>query len=62
MLERKKKMFPSIAKDIKGVWFFSFLLKAICFQTLGCLFFYFFMSYYKILTKYKKSKYVIFSK
>ena len=55
-------MFPSMAKDIKGVCFFIFLLKTICFQTLGCLFFYFFMSYYKILTKYKKSKYVIFSK
>ena len=51
-----------MAKDIKGVCFFIFLLKTICFQTLGCLYFYFFMFYYKILTKYKKSKYVIFSK
>ena len=39
-----------------------FLLKVICFQNLGCLFFYFFMTYYKLFTKYKKLKYITFSK
>ena len=45
-----------------GVCFFGFLLKAIQFQNLGCLFFYFFMTYYKLFTKQKKSKYIAFSK
>ena len=45
-----------------GVCFFGFLLKAICFQNLSYLFFYFFMIYYKLFTKHKKPKYVAFSK
>ena len=35
----------------KGVCFFNFLLKIICFQTLNYLFFYFFVTYYKFLDK-----------
>ena len=38
-------------QDAGGVCFFGFLLKAICFQNLGCLFFYFFLTYYKLFTK-----------
>ena len=36
---------------LRGCLFFYFLLKVICFQTLGRLFFYFFMTYYKLFTK-----------
>ena len=34
-----------------SICFFDFLLKTICFQNLGYLFFYFFISYYKLFTK-----------
>ena len=40
-----------ISLHLGGVCFFDFLLKAICFQNLNCLFFYFFISYYKLFTK-----------
>ena len=36
-----------------GVCFFDFLIKVICSHNLGCLFFYFFMTYYKLFTQYK---------
>ena len=36
---------------IKGIHFFSFLLKVICFQILSRLFFYFFMTYYKLFSE-----------
>ena len=36
---------------LEGVWFFSFLLKAIYFQTLDRLFFYFFITYHKLFVK-----------
>ena len=36
---------------LDGICFFGFLLKTICFQNLGCLFLYFFMTYYKLFTK-----------
>ena len=44
---------PRIHKsiDLESVCFFSFLLKAICFQTLGRLFFFFFFFFYKLFTK-----------
>ena len=34
-----------------GVCFFGFLLKAICFQNLDCLFFYFVMICYKLFAE-----------
>ena len=45
--------FISLIKDmiVSDVFFFGFLKKTICFQNLGCLFFYFFMNYYKFFTK-----------
>ena len=44
----------NLKQVLSGVCFFGFLLKAIYFQNLGCLFFYFFMTYYKLFTKWKK--------
>ena len=48
--------------NLGGVYFFRVLLKIIYFQNLNYLFFYFFMTYYKLFIKHKKSKYIIFSK
>ena len=45
---------PTVDKVIKskcGIYFFGFLLKAIYFQNLGCLFFYFFITYNELFTK-----------
>ena len=49
-VKKKREKKKNRRKNIKlgGVYFFGFLLKAICFQNLSCLFFYFFITYYKL--------------
>ena len=49
--KNRRKNIKSRMHYLGGVYFFGFLLKAICFQNLSCLFFYFFITYYKLFTK-----------